>query len=129
MSKKQYFGIKYPFRNDGVQNFYVDANESVADKVKSQLIHIVFTPKGQRLRNPEFGTDLIKFIFDPNDDMSWESVKNEVSDSVNRWASNITIRNIEVVKNTEDEHEIYVRLDYSVTEGNKITNDSVVIEL
>jgi len=129
MSKKQYFGIKYPFRNDGVQNFYVDANESVADKVKSQLIHIVFTPKGQRLRNPEFGTDLIKFIFDPNDDMSWESVKNEVSDSVNRWASNITIRNIEVVKNAEDEHEIYVRLDYSVIEGNKTTNDSVVIEL
>ena len=129
MSKKQYFGIKYPFRNDGVQNFYVDANESVADKVKSQLIHIVFTPKGQRLRNPEFGTDLIKFIFDPNDDMSWESVKNEVSDSVNRWANNISIRNIEIVKNAEDEHEIYVRLDYSVIEGNKKTNDSVVIEL
>ena len=129
MSKKQYFGIKYPFVNQGVQHFYVDANESVADKVKSQLIHIVFTPKGQRIRNPEFGTDLIKFIFDPNDDMSWESVKNEVSDSVNRWANNITIRNIEVVKNAEDEHEIYVRLDYSVTEGNKKTNDSVVIEL
>ena len=129
MSKKQYFGIKYPFVNQGVQHFYVDANESVADKVKSQLIHIVFTPKGQRIRNPEFGTDLIKFIFDPNDEMSWESVKTEVSESVNRWASNITIRNIEVVKNAEDEHEIYVRLDYSVIEGNKTTNDSVVIEL
>ena len=129
MSNKQHFGIKYPFKNEGVQHFYVDTNESVAEKVKSQLIHIVFTPKGQRIRNPEFGTDLIKFIFDPNDDMSWESVKNEVSDSVNRWASNITIRNIEVVKNAEDEHEIYVRLDYSVIEGNKKTNDSVVIEL
>jgi hypothetical protein len=61
--------------------------------------------------------------------MSWESVKNEVSDSVNRWANNISIRNIEIVKNAEDEHEIYVRLDYSVIEGNKKTNDSVVIEL
>jgi len=129
MNNKQYFGIKYPFRNEGTQHFYVDANESVSDKVKSQLIHIVFTPKGQRIRNPEFGTDLIKFIFNPNDDMTWESVKNEVSDSVNRWATNISIRNIEVVKNAEDEHEIYVRLDYSVTEGNKKTNDSVVIEL
>lgn len=129
MSNKQHFGIKYPFKNEGVQHFYVDTNESVAEKVKSQLIHIVFTPKGQRIRNPEFGTDLIKFIFDPNDDMSWESVKNEVSDSVNRWANNISIRNIEIVKNAEDEHEIYVRLDYSVIEGNKKTNDSVVIEL
>lgn len=129
MSKKQYFGITYPFRNEGVQHFYLDANESVSDKVKSQLIHIVFTPKGQRIRLPEFGTDLIKFIFSPSDGMTWEAVKAEVTESVTRWANNITLRNIEVVKNEEDEHEIYVRLDYSVTEGNKITNDSVVIEL
>jgi hypothetical protein len=129
MAKKQFFGIKYPFRNEGVQNFYLDANESLSDKVKSQLIHIVFTPKGQRIRNPEFGTDLIKFIFSPNDGMTWEAVRTEITESVTRWASNITLRNIEVVKNEEDEHEIYVRLDYSVTEGNKTTNDSVVIEL
>jgi phage baseplate assembly protein W len=129
MAKKQYFGIKYPFVNEGVQHFFLDANESVKDKVKSQLIHVVFTPKGQRIRNPEFGTDLIKFIFSPSDGMSWEAVKTEVSESVSRWTNNITIRNIEVVKNEEDEHEIYVRLDYSVTAGNKVTNDSVVIEL
>ena len=129
MAKKQFFGIKYPFRNEGVQNFYLDANESLSDKVKSQLIHIVFTPKGQRIRNPEFGTDLIKFIFSPSDDMTWEAVKTEITESVTRWANNITLRNIEVVSNEEDEHEIYVRLDYSVTEGNKTTNDSVVIEL
>ena len=129
MAKKQYFGIKYPFRNEGVQHFYLDANESISEKVKSQLIHIVFTPKGQRIRNPEFGTDLIKFIFSPSDDMTWEAVKTEVTESVTRWANNITLKNIEVVKNEEDEHEIYVRLDYSVTEGNKTTNDSVVIEL
>jgi phage baseplate assembly protein W len=129
MAKKQYFGIKYPFVNEGVQHFFLDANESVKDKVKSQLIHVVFTPNGQRIRNPEFGTDLIKFIFSPSDGMSWEAVKTEVSESVSRWTNNITIRNIEVVKNEEDEHEIYVRLDYSVTAGNKVTNDSVVIEL
>ena len=129
MAKKQFFGIKYPFRNEGVQNFYLDANENLSDKVKSQLIHIVFTPKGQRIRNPEFGTDLIKFIFNPNDGMTWEAVKTEITESVTRWTNNITLRNIEVVSNEEDEHEIYVRLDYSVTEGNKTTNDSVVIEL
>ena len=64
MAKKQFFGVKYPFLNDNERHFYVAANESVADKVRSQLMHIVFTPKGQRIRNPEFGTDLIKYIFD-----------------------------------------------------------------
>ena len=129
MAKKQYFGIKFPFRNEGIQHFFLDANEKISDKVKSQLVHIVFTPKGQRIRNPEFGTDLIKYIFEPNDGMTWESVKNEISESVTRWTTNITLRDIQVVKNENDEHEIYVRLDYSVTEGNKTINDSIVVEL
>ena len=92
-------------------------------------MHIVFTPKGQRIRNPEFGTDLIKFIFEPNDSITWEAVKNEVSDSVRRWATNISINDIQIVKNEENEAEIYVRLDYSVSEGNKVTNDSVVVQV
>ena len=129
MAKRQYFGISYPFTSDGLQNFYLDANSSVKEKVRSQLMHIVFTPKGQRIRNPEFGTDLIKFIFEPNDKITWESVKNEVTESVKRWATNISLNDIQIVKNEEDESEIYVRLDYSVSEGNKVTNDSVVVQV
>ena len=129
MAKKQYFGITYPFTSEGFQKFYVDANATIKEKVRSQLMHIVFTPKGQRIRNPEFGTDLIKFIFEPNDQTTWESVKNEVNESVKRWANNISINDIQIVKNEENESEIYVRLDYSVIEGNKVTNDSVVIQV
>ena len=129
MSKKQYFGIKYPFLRDDFQRFYVDANNNLKDKVRSQLMHIVFTPKGQRLRCPEFGTDLIKHIFEQNDDTTWESIKTEVRESVSRWASNITLNNISVVKNEENEAEIFVRLDYSVMEGNKVSNDSIVVQL
>ena len=129
MAQKQYFGIKYPFLADNVTGFYVAANETVAEKVRSQLMHIVFTPKGQRIRNPEFGTDLIKYIFDQNDGVTWESVKTEVSESVTRWATNIALKDIRVMKNEEDDSQVFVRLDYSVTEGNKVTNDSVVVEL
>lgn len=129
MAKRQYFGLKYPFVSDGFQNFYLDANETVKDKVRSQLMHIVFTPKGQKIRDPEFGTNLIKFIFEPNEAITWEAVKNEVSDSVKRWASNININDIQVVKNEENEAEIYVRLDYSVSEGNKMINDSIVVQI
>ena len=127
--KQQYFGIKYPFTSDGFQKFYVDVNENMKDKVRSQLMHIVFTPKGQRLRLPSFGTDLIKFIFDQDDSVTWEAVKNEISDSVRMWANNININDIQIVKNEEDESEIYVRLDYSVTMGNKKTNDSIVVRV
>ena len=129
MAKKQYFGIKYPFRTDDFQHFFVDANSTSMEKARSEIMHIVFTPKGQRIRNPEFGTDLIKYIFDPNEEITWEAVKNEVSESVRRWSNDITLNNFQVVKNEEDESEIYVRLDYSVSEGNKVTKDSIVVQV
>lgn len=129
MVKKQQFGIKYPFRSEGFEHYFLDTNNSVKDKVRSQLMHVVFTPKGQRLRLPNFGTDLIKSIFEQDDTVSWEAVKNEISESVRMWISNVVINNIQVIKNEEDEHEIYVRLDYSVTEGNKVTNDSLVVQI
>ena len=129
MAKKQFFGVKFPFLADNGRHFYVAANETIADKVKSQLMHIVFTPKGQRIRNPEFGTDLIKFIFDQNDGTTWEAVKTEVSESVSRWSNNLSLKDIKVVKSEEDESQVFVRIDYSVTEGNKVTNDSIVVEI
>lgn len=129
MAKRQYFGIKYPFTSEGFQNFYVDANSSLKEKVRSQVMHIVFTPKGQRIRKPEFGTNLIKYIFEPNEQVTWEAVKSEISDSVKRWASNIVINNIQVVKNEENESEIFVRLDYTVSQGNNSTNDSIVVQI
>lgn len=129
MANKQYYGIKYPFVSDGYEKFFVDTNDSVMEKVRSQLMHVVFTPKGQRLRNPQFGTDLVKYIFEQSDTTSWDEIKNEVSEAVKRWVANCSINGIEVVKNENDEHEIYVKLTYSVQDGNKVYKDSVVVEL
>lgn len=129
MSKVQHFGIKYPFTSVHLEKFFVDTNQTLKQKVRSQLMHIVFTPKGQRLRLPQFGTDLIKYIFDPNDDITWEAVRTEVSEAVSRWTTNMTLNNIQVVKNEENESEIYVRLDYSVKEGNKTSSDSVIVQI
>lgn len=129
MTKKQYLGIRYPFTSQDFQNFYIDLNSSLKGKVKSQIMHVIFTPKGQRLRNPEFGTDLIKYIFDPNDTATWESVKNEIKDSVSRWVNNVNIKDIQIVKNVDDDLEIFVRVDYTINIGNKSTDDSMVVQL
>lgn len=58
MANRQFFGIKYPFQNESEDNYYLDLNQSYEDKMKSELLHIIFTPKGQRYRNPDFGTEI-----------------------------------------------------------------------
>ena len=129
MSKKQFYGLKYPFTSEADYHFYVDANDSVASKVRSQIMHVVFTPKGQRIMDPSFGTDLIKAIFEQNDGNTWDMVKKEVGDTVSKYVPNAVINDIQVVQNTEDEAEVYVKLIYTVSYGNKSVSDAIVVKL
>ena len=129
MAKQQLFGIKYPFTHDDYQNFFVDANTTEKDKVRSQIMHVIFTPKGQRIRNPEFGTDLIKYIFNPNDGESWDGVKNEIVSSVQRYVPGVTLNDVRVVQSEDERAEIFVRMDYTVREGNRIKKDSIITQI
>jgi phage baseplate assembly protein W len=129
MSKKQFYGIKYPFTSESDFKFFLDANESVASKVRSQIMHVVFTPKGQRIMAPEFGTDLIKAIFEQSDGETWDLVKKEVGDAVSKFVPNAVIDDIQVVQNTEVESEVFVKLMYTVSYGNKSVSDAVVVKL
>lgn len=129
MSKVQYYGIKYPFTAQGDENFLLDVNYDLKSKVRSTLMHVIFTPKGQKLRDPEFGTNLIKYIFEQGDGFTFESVKDEVSVVVSRYIDGITINDISIMESNEDFHKIYVRLDYTVTSGFKTITDSIITQL
>ena len=125
----QRYGIKYPFTSDNEEKMFLDVNNSEAECIKSKLLHVIFTPKGQKIRDPEFGTDLIKYIFSPNDAETWESVKKEIVTSVQRYVPGCIMNDVRVVQSDDERAEIFVRMDYSVKEGNKITNDSIITQL
>ena len=59
--KKQYYSIAFPFTAESVQNYYFDLNENYEQMVRSQMMHVIFTPKGSKLRDPEFGTNFRKY--------------------------------------------------------------------
>lgn len=129
MANIQYYGIKYPFTINNEENYFSDVNYTLKDKVKSLLMHVIFTPKGQKIRDPEFGTDLIKFIFEPNDTESWESVKNEIMDVVKKYISGVTVNDISMLETNDDSHQLYVRVDYTVSNGLKTITDSLITKV
>ena len=128
MIKKQYFDIKYPFANDCMEKYEFDLNNNQRERVASDLLHLLFTPKGQRLRLPDYGTNLIQYIFEPNDESIWPEVKQEIQDTVRKWIYGVDLNDIQVMA-SEDGTEIYVRVDYSVTEGNLTYNNSIAVEI
>ena len=117
MAKIQKYGIKFPFGVTSEDKTLFDLNKSKADMVKSQLMHVLFTQKGQRIRQPEFGTNLIQFIFNPNDSQSWNDIKFELKDIVNRWVPDCNLDDIEIYEN-ENGVGLVADITYSVLENN-----------
>lgn len=114
---KQFYGIKYPFSEESERLTFFDLNETEEDGVKSMLLHIIFTPKGQRLRHPNFGTNLIRFLFEPNDGETWESIKEEIRTQVSHYLPQVTFNDINInqTSNEDGDNGIYVEVDYTVS--------------
>jgi phage baseplate assembly protein W len=129
MGKRQFFGIKYPFQTNSEDNYYLDLNENYEDKMKSELLHIIFTPKGQRYRHPDFGTDLVKNLFEPNDSSTWEAIKREIRVQVSKFLPHITFKNIEILRDEENENAVYARIEYSVTKGSYEIENNIQVRL
>jgi len=127
--KVQYDGIKYPFENKNTENYLLDLNKTMRESVRSRLLHVIFTPKGQKIRDPEFGTDLIRHIFEQNDIETWGEMKEEISNAVSKYVPDTIVNNITILRNEEDNVVAFVRIDYSVKEGNLVTNDTVITKL
>ncbi len=126
---KQYYGVKFPFTDNNLEGHFIDLNENLDDKVASEILHVILTPKRTRLRRPDFGTDLIKFIFEPDDSITWDAVMKEVSESVNKYVRNAGIDNVAVVYGEEDPNAVYLDIRYSVKRGNIIENKRMAVKL
>lgn len=113
MSKVTKYGIQFPSHiKDG--DYLLDLNKTIVDNVKSQLIHLIFTPEGQRLREPLFGTNLIQFLFNPNDSQSWDDVVMYIKTKVNQYIYNCTLEDIEAI--TDEDDNINIKIVFSVVE-------------
>ena len=129
MAKKQLFGIKFPFQNESENNYFLDLNESYEDKIKGELIHLIFTPKGQRYRKPDFGTNLIRYIFEPNDNETWKKIEDEITEQVQKYLPNISLKDFSFFRDEENGNHLYVNIDYSVIKGRFEKKDNITLRI
>lgn len=129
MAKKQFFGIKYPFQNELDGEYFVDLNTEYKEKIKSEILHVIFTPKGQRYRNPDFGTDLIKYIFEPNDEETWAKIKSEIRTQVSKYVPRVNFQDINVYRDTDNGEILYAEIKYTISKGGTEEMDNMTIRI
>lgn len=129
MARTQKYGIKYPFENKNTDNVYVDLNENAKDELKSQVLHVLFTPKGQRLRDPNFGTDLTKYLFEQSDGETDDNIIKSISLDLKAYVPSVNLEKIVINKDENDEHHKVLIIHYSVSNGNKIEHTTAAVKI
>jgi phage baseplate assembly protein W len=124
----KYININYPFK-DSPKGFFLDLTSTDEKAIKSDLMHLILTRKGQRLYNPDFGTDLLKFIFEPNDSLTLGAIKTEITTVVKRYLPKLNIDEISVDESPESEYAAVVTIKYTITDDVFTTQDLVIINI
>ena len=119
MSLTQKYGIRYPFTLENDEELYMDLNMTKEESLKSRLLHVIFTPKGQRLRNPDFGTDLIRYIHEPADETTFERLRNDITEQVYKYVPDVTFKDISIYDDDKSENGKIVIIHYTIQKGMK----------
>ncbi len=128
MANGKFININYPFK-DSDKGFFLDLTSTDSKAIKSDLMHLILTRKGERLYNPEFGTDLLKFIFEPNDGKTMSEIKLDIQNTVKKYIPNLNINDVLVEPSEEYEYKANVRIDYTITDDIYKENDFIIINL
>jgi phage baseplate assembly protein W len=100
-------GVALPFNAPGVFR----STYTTKDQVKSNLINLLLTTKGERIMNPEFGCDLKKFIFEGIIDTNIENLKQNLLLNISIFIPEITVTDIMVVPDY-DSNTIDLNVNY-----------------
>lgn len=124
---QQYIGITLPITNGNTGMFA--QSTTVFQQVKSNFKNLILTKKGERLMQPEFGTNLHRILFENITENTLEDARLTVVEAVERWMPFLELQQFEV-KNPVNGNPH--RIDLSVTyrfRNNPNVTDSITVSI
>jgi phage baseplate assembly protein W len=121
LQKNIAIGVSLPFNGPGVFN----STYTTKDQVKSNLVNLLLTDIGERVMNPNFGSNLKRFLFENISDINSENIKNAVLESITYYVPEITIISIVLTPNA-DYNLIDLTIKYSLNISN--TPDQITVQ-
>lgn len=146
------YGIDFPFRISPKGDFLV-MTETPEREIRANLIHLILTRKGSRYYLPDFGTRLYQYIFEPNDNITFGQIEDEIRTAVKKYIPNLEIKEIKVTDASQDPEEpmsvqeeedarlfrvtteankpytAKVRIDYDINNEPFVSSDFIIINI
>jgi len=84
------------------------------DSVKQAIHLLLSTAPGERVMRQEYGCDLQRLVFSPNDDTTAGLAKHYVERALARWEPRIQVLRLDALRVEEDPGRLDIHLEYKV---------------
>lgn len=85
-----------------------------ANAVRQSLMLLLSTQPGERIMRPEFGCDLHRLVFEPNDETTAGLAIHYVRTAIARWEPRVEILGLDAEAAADDLSRLDIVLDYRV---------------
>lgn len=117
------YNITFPFKDNYETNSFISMNQVTKDSYSSDLLLLLLTQKGERYYESDYGTNLLKYIFEPNDNLTATEIEKEIRDTVSLYIPELKITSVtfnwlnDIDGNSISENQLNVNIKFVYIEG------------
>lgn len=115
-------GISLPFNKPSAFRSTYDFKQ----QIKFNLVNLLLTNRGERVYNPDFGTDIRKQIFNQMVEGTFEALSDDISNTIATYIPEITVEKLTVTPGpVYNNNAVVVDLTYRINISNE--SDTITI--
>jgi phage baseplate assembly protein W len=125
LNKNTAIGVKIPFNAPGV--FY--STFSTKEQIRYNVVNLVLTSKGERVENPNFGTNVRSQLFQQIDPSTFSDLELGLVEDIQTYIPNVRVTNVQFSQSGEyNDNTLLVSITYLILISNEIDTVTVNFE-
>jgi phage baseplate assembly protein W len=109
--KQQYKDVSMSFRSNPLNDDLIGLKNESA--IARSIRNIVFTVPGEKIFNPDFGSNISQSLFENIDEISAVTIREEIEYSINTYEPRVNLLDVESIPNY-DNNEFNVVITFEI---------------
>lgn len=93
--------INFPLNDDKEKNTFFQLTETTKNALAANLTLLLLTQKGERYYMPEYGTNLRRFLFEQNDQITQNDIEKDIKQTVSKFIPQLEIKRLNFYTGTD----------------------------
>jgi phage baseplate assembly protein W len=114
-------GISLPIQ---IGNTAFNQNFTTADEIKTNIVSLLSTKRGERIMQPQLGSGLQELLFEQNDGTLADRIEEEINNTIEMWLPFVNIEQINVEQSDylKDTNTVNVNITFTIGNNPQLSN-------